>query len=69
MASGEAYTIADDFDEVLDFLQAVKVKVTAVAADPLSLSTDNCARVWFRMWATQHLAPLYTPVTAAPQYH
>ena len=45
MASGEAYTIADDFDEVLDFLQAVKVKVTAVAADPLSLSTDNCARV------------------------
>ena len=41
-------TIADNFDDVLAFLQDVAVKSPLIIADPLSLHTDKRTRVWFR---------------------
>ena len=41
-------TIADYFDDVLAFLQAVAIKSPRVLAAPLSLCADKRVRVWFQ---------------------
>ena len=43
-------TIADNFNNILAFLQAVAVKSPWVIATPLSLRTNKQARVWFFWW-------------------
>ena len=59
-------TIADNFDDVLAFLQAVYVKSPRVVAAPLSLRADKRTRVWFQSWAEVDLP---TPPKPAPQDH
>ena len=41
-------SIADNFNDVLAFLQGVTVKSPRVLAAPLSIRTDKRARVWFQ---------------------
>ena len=43
-------TIADNCNNVLDFLQAATVKSPRVTEAPLSLFAYKHARVWFRRW-------------------
>ena len=59
-------TIADDCDDVLDFLQAFAVKSPQVAVAPLSLCTEKRERVWFRHWTDTNLP---TPPNLYPQDH
>ena len=59
-------TIADNCDDILDFIQSVAVKSPRVTAAPLSLLTEKCARVWFRRWPETNLP---TPSKTAPQDH
>ena len=58
--------IADNCDEILDFLQTVAVKSPRVTAAPLSLREDKRTRVWFCRWVDINLAMPPNPV---PQDH
>ena len=40
-----------------------------VEPSPLSLHADKRARYWFRLWYSQHIAPLRISPTSAPQDH
>ena len=54
-------TIADAYNNVLSFLQAVSVIVAL-----LSLRAEKRTRVWFRRWTDVNLP---TPPKPDPQYH
>ena len=56
-------SFAVDCDDVLAFLQAVAVKSPRVIAAPLSICSDNKARVWFQRWTDVHLPKPFTPAT------
>ena len=43
-------TISEDYNNVLDFLQAISVKSLRVIAAPLSLCAEKPSRVWFCRW-------------------
>ena len=59
-------TITENYDDVLDFLQAVAVKSLRVTAAPLSLCAGKRARTWFFQWDETNLP---TPPKIVPQYH
>ena len=56
-------TITDNCDEVLDFFQAVTVKLPRVIAAPLSLCAEKRVLVWFCRWSDTNLT---TPTNTAP---
>ena len=59
-------TIADNFKDILAFLQAVSVNSHRFLAAPLSLRADKRARVWFQRWTDVNLPK---PPTPASQDH
>ena len=59
-------TITDDCEDVLAFLQAVRVKSPRVTAASLSLCAEKRTRVWFRRWTDTNLP---TPTYPDPQDH
>ena len=59
-------TTADDWDNVLDFLQAITVKSPQITAEPPSLRAEKCVRVWFRRCSKTNLP---TPSKTSPQVH
>ena len=62
-------TIAENCDDVLDFLQAVTVKSPRVTAAPLSLQTDKRVYVWFCNWTGTNLPNPPKPSKPASQDH
>ena len=61
--------ISYDCNNSLALLQVVAVKSLQVAAAPLLLHAEKRARAWSHRWLAHHLAPLSTPITAAPKNH
>ena len=59
-------TIADDYNDVLAFLQSAAVKSSRVVLAPLSLRADKHERIWFRRWSETNLP---TPTKTSPQNH
>ena len=53
-------TIADNFNNVSAFLQAIAVKSPRVIVSPIYLRAES-ARVWFRRWAEVNLPTTPTP--------
>ena len=66
--SGETDASTADYNNVLAFLQSVKVKAPMVVAVPLQLHTYKRTLAWFGKWDTHHISPLSTPITASPRY-
>ena len=58
--------IADNCNNFLAFLKVVIVKSPQVIAAPLSVCTENCARVWFCCWTDVKLP---TPPNPDPHDH